>query len=146
MNFWHEDYIDDSDVFDLLRVERSSPMKDEEAASIEALCMEATPGPLIIDDQAEGDGSLVVTLPDDRHIISLTMDIPAEDVRTCEANAQLFCRARHLILRLLRDRERWHSERAELLEKIETLEAALVDRSVGDILPNRARDVSLRPR
>ncbi|NIP87091.1 MAG: hypothetical protein GTO03_16625, partial [Planctomycetales bacterium] len=47
------------------------------------------------------------------------------DEAAADANAQLICRARYLLLRLLRDRRQWQRERESLLERIRHLEAAL---------------------
>ncbi|NIP87090.1 MAG: hypothetical protein GTO03_16620, partial [Planctomycetales bacterium] len=54
--------MDQNDIFDPLCIERSAPLCDEEAALVEALCLAASPGPLVVDDQAEGDGAVVVSL------------------------------------------------------------------------------------
>ena len=68
MSRWHEDGngLDHSDIFDPLCVERSAPMDDREAELTEALCHAATPGPLVVDDEAEGEGAVVASLPDGR--------------------------------------------------------------------------------
>ena len=77
MNPWHEDpdELDHRGVFDPLCVERSAPIEDEEAAMVEALCQAATPGPLVVDDEVEGEGAVVVSLPDGRLIVSLTVPV-----------------------------------------------------------------------
>jgi len=128
MSGWQErgDGLDSSLLFDPLCVERSEPVNDEEAAEIERICLAATPGPMVVDDTADGDGSMVVSLPDGRVIVSLTTHAAhcEDEVEAAiEANAKLICRARYFLLRLLRDRERWQRERAELLTKLERLEA-----------------------
>ena len=111
-----DDFFQDSDVSDPLSIERGPPMDDGEAAVIEALCLAATPGPLMTDDAAEGQGVVVATLPDGRHIVSIASEVSVIDAQTtAEANIQLLCRARHLVLRLLRDRRR-------LLDRIRELE------------------------
>lgn len=128
MNHWHEngDEMDLSGIFDPLCIQRSAPMEDEEAALVEALCTAATPGPLVVDDDAEGEGAVVVSLPDGRLIVSLTASAEhMQDEAVTHANAELICRARYLLLRLLRDREQWKEQREFLLERIRTLEAAL---------------------
>ena len=128
MSRWHEDLTEmsDSGIFDPLCVERSAPMDDEEAALIEALCQAATPGPLVVDDQHEGEGAVVVSLPDGRMIVSLTAGVnQTEDEDLTHANAELICKARYALLRLLRDRQQWKAEQKHLLERIRTLEAAL---------------------
>ena len=115
MPLYQEDLLADSDISDPLRVERSGPIDDQEAAVIDALCHAATPGPLVTDDMAEGEGTLVASLPDGRSIISLSCEACEQDaLQTAEANLQLICRARHLLLRLLRDRQRLQERLAEL--------------------------------
>ena len=119
MPFPVDDLFQDSDISDPLRIERSSPMDDEEAAAVEALCLAATPGPLMADEAAGGHGVLVASLPDGRHIVSLTSEGCQSDAQCmAEANIQLICRARYLLLRMLRDRRQW-------LDRIQELEALL---------------------
>ena len=128
MSTWHGDLdeVGTSDVFDPLCIERSAPMDDQEAALVEALCQAATPGPLVVDDEVEGEGAVVVSLPDGRLIVSLTAAVEQTRGETAtHANAQLICKARYLLLRLLRDRQQWKEQREFLLERIRTLEAAL---------------------
>ena len=124
---WWDDCYDDSEIFDPLRVERSRPMEDEEATLFEALCQAASPGPLVVDDRAGGEGAVVATLPDGRHIVSLRTaeSFAADSPRTIAANAQLICEARFLALRLLRDREKWQCRERCLEEKIRSLQAEL---------------------
>ena len=148
MSPWR-DNPDELEIFDPLCVERSSPMGDEEAAIVEALCLAATPGPLVVDDQVEGDGAVVVSLPDGRLIVSLTASVEhTEDDGVTHANAQLICKSRYLLLKLLRDRRQWKEQREFLLERIRTLEAALKteeDAPFGEGWKNGSR-VSARPR
>ncbi len=128
MSRWHEnvDGLDHSEIFDPLCVERSAPMDDQEAELLEALCHAATPGPLVVDDEAEGEGAVVASLPDGRLIVSLTASVQhTQDRAATEANAQLICKARTLVLRLLRDRQQWKEQRAFLQERIRTLESVL---------------------
>lgn len=137
MNPWHEDTcrwhqdletISDSGIFDPLCVERSAPVDDEEAAALEALCKSATPGPLVIDDEAPADGAVIVTLPDGRTIISLSAPVEqTQDSAVTNANAALICKARYLLLRLLRDRTQWKREREALLEQIRRLQDACAE-------------------
>ncbi len=113
-------------AFDPLCLERATPMDDEEAALVEAICQAATPGPLVLEDEAEGDSEVVALLPDGRRIVSLTVSTdrsPEEGVGY--ANVQLICKARHLLLRLLQDRRQWNEQREFLMERIHTLETAL---------------------
>jgi hypothetical protein len=113
-----DDIFQDSDISDPLSIERSAPVDDQEATVIETLCLASTPGPLMTDDATEGQGVVVATLPDGRHIVSLSCEVSVTEAETMtEANVQLLCRARHLILRLLRDRRR-------LLDRIRELEGA----------------------
>lgn len=119
MTLRDDDLFQDSDVTDPLRIERSHLMADEEAAAAEALCLAATPGPLMVDDATEGEGILVATLPDGRSIVSLACEARQVDAdRMADANLQLFCRARYLLLRMLRDR-------GHLLDRIRDLEESL---------------------
>ena len=151
MNSWHHypDGLGHGQIFDPLCVERSAPMDDEEAALVEALCLAATPGPLVVDDQVEGDGAVVVSLPDGRLIVSMTASVEqTEDDGVTHANAQLICKARYLLLRLLRDRQQWKEEREYLLERIRTLEAALESQvdDAGQRARNSTPHVPSRPR
>jgi hypothetical protein len=128
MDSWHEnrEEIEPSAIFDPLCIQRSAPMDDEEAAIVEALCHAATPGPLVVDDEVGGEGAVVFSLPDGRMIVSMTATVEhARDRAAVDANAQLICRARYLLLRLLRDRQQWKEQREFLQERIRTLEAAL---------------------
>ncbi len=128
MSTWRgdPDEVGHSGIFDPLCIERSSPLDDDEAAMVEALCQAATPGPLVVDDEAEGEGAVVVSLPDGRMIVSLTAAVEqTHDEAASHANAQLICKARYLLLRLLRDRQQWNEQREFLLERIRTLETAL---------------------
>ncbi len=148
MSFPDEDFFADIDLFDPLRIERSTPIEDEEAALVEAICQEATPGPMLIDDDATGEGFVVATLPDGRHIISLACDSPDDSRQTAEANAQLICRSRYLLLRLLRDRLRWQRERETLLDRIAVLEASteIADRALDELQRRDERKLPLRSR
>ena len=116
----------DGDGFDPHLV-RSRPVDDEEADLIEAICQAATPGPLVTDEVANGGGVLVATLPDGRNIVSLSTMAggPARSRTFAAANAQLICEARSLLLRLLRDRQRWRRREKCLLEEIRLLEDQL---------------------
>jgi len=128
MSRWreHSDGLDQSKMFDPLCVERSAPMDDEEAELVKALCQSATPGPLVIDDETEGEGAVVATLPDGRHIVSLTASVQhIQDRAAIEANARLICKAKNLLLRLLRDRQQWRHQQEFLQERVRTLETAL---------------------
>jgi hypothetical protein len=128
MSRWYDsaDELGHGEIFDPLCIERSAPMEDTEAELVEALCHAATPGPLVIDDEAQGEGAVVVSLPDGRLIVSLTAPVEhTQQEGVNHANAELVCKARYLLLRLLRDRRRWKEEREFLLARIRTLEAAL---------------------
>ncbi|HYW78396.1 MAG TPA: hypothetical protein VE890_02430 [Thermoguttaceae bacterium] len=131
MSYWYEslDEVDPSITFDPLAVQRSAPVEDEEAAMVEALCLQATPGPLVVDDETDGEGAVVVSLPDGRLIVSMTAPVAqTHDEAVTLANAQLICKARHLLLRLLRDRQDWKEQQEFLQERIRTLETALQSR------------------
>lgn len=146
MSRWLEDAdeVSDSGIFDPLCVQRSAPLDDEEAAMVEALCQEATPGPLVIDDEAQGEGAVVVGLPDGRMIVSLTAPVEQTlDESATRANAELICKARYLLLRLLRDRQQWQQQRESLLKKIRTLEAGLRQEETTAAQPEPSRT---RPR
>ncbi len=127
MRWWEIEDFDDSDVFDPVRVERSPRVEDTEAAVFEAICHSASPGPFMIDDQAGGEGIVVATLPDGRLIVSIGAAQPAEEDGEvqAEANARLFCEARCMILRLLRDRERWYERERDLVDRVAVLESSL---------------------
>ena len=148
MSSWIEECSERDPLLDPLRAVRSTPVKDEEANCLEELCESATPGPLLIDDEADGEGVIVATLPDGRHIISLSVDTIADEEVTVQANARLICHARYVLQRLLRDRSRWQREREGLLERIEALEAALQSQpeSVDWHNPPRATAAVSRPR
>ena len=70
-------------------------------------------------------------------IVSLTAGVnQTEDEDLTHANAELICKARYALLRLLRDRQQWQAEKEHLLERIRTLEAALGPESgAGDAFP-----------
>ena len=141
--------LDSSGIFDPLCVQRSAPLEDEEAALVEALCQAATPGPLVVDDETSGDGAVVVSLPDGRLIVSLSASVEhSQGEAVAHANAELICKARHLLLRLLRDRQQWKEEREFLLERIRTLEVALGtdEDSLGKRRWNPAAGVAAVPR
>lgn len=121
-----DDCFEEDDVFDP-HVVRCLPVEEGEAEIIEAICLAATPGPLVTDDLSNGGGALVATLPDGRHIVTIRpLAGRPEDARSmAAANAQLICEARSWLLRLLRDRQRWERRETCLLEKIRELEALL---------------------
>ncbi len=127
MRWWEIEDFDDCDIFDPVRVERSPIVEDTEAAVFEAICHSASPGPFMIDDQAGGEGIVVATLPDGRLIVSIGAAQPAEEDGEiqAEANARLFCEARCMILRLLRDRERCYEKERDLVDRIAVLESRL---------------------
>ena len=127
MKPWDEDCLhlgfDDSEQFDPLMASGSLPLTEVDICSIRTLCEAATPGPLLIDDQTTGEGAVVATLPDGRHIVSLAPDASSDDPATVEANARLIRQARCLLLRLLRERDRWQLERSELLARLRAWES-----------------------
>jgi len=118
--------IDRADVFDPLCVERSAPLSDEEAGQIERFCRNATPGPFVVDDEVDGDAAVMAELPDGRLIVSLASSLGhAEDDDVINANAELICKARYLLLRLLRDRSKWQEDRRDMEARIQHLESLL---------------------
>lgn len=125
MTPWYQELAESEAAgYDPLCVERSAPVDDVEAAAIETLCHTTTPGPLVLDDETDGDGAPMVTLPDGRVVVSRTAAVESlADPGVIDANAELICKARYYLLRLLRDRQRWQAERQELLERIAELEA-----------------------
>ena len=125
MDPWNDEWFDRIGLIDPLRVERSAPVREEEAAWLERICEAATPGPLLVDDAADGSGVVVATLPDGRSIVSLSPEAALDDEEALRANAQLICQARYMLLRLLRERDRWQTEREELLNRIAVLETVL---------------------
>ncbi len=123
---WFQDSCFDDGPFDPLQVERSRPVEDEEANQWETVCQAASPGPLVIDDQANGSGTVVTTLPDGRQLISLApVGSPLDAMCVMEANTELICHARFWLLRLLRDREHARRREDSLLRRIEDLEMQL---------------------
>jgi hypothetical protein len=125
MRWWDEECFDEFDVADPLEQERIVPVDDEEADRYEAICRSATPGPLVIDDQSDGAGALVATLPDGRFIVTQHSLGEHDSHAAVEANAQLICRARCMVLRLVHDRRCWHDREGQLVEKIRRLESEL---------------------
>jgi len=128
---WDEESHDELEVLDPLRVERRPPVTDDEAVVLEEICLAATPGPLVPDDRSDGDGTLVCTLPDGTHLVSVqAVRGDLEDARlAAAANAQLISEARSVILRLLRDRQRAKQRERELQERVRQLEAKLAART-----------------
>jgi len=127
MRWWDIEELDDCDVFDSVRIERKPQVEDCEAAVFEAICLTASPGPYMIDDRADGEGTVVATLPDGRLVVSIGTTQPADDDVQLEAdaNARLICEARCMILRLLRDREQAYERQRDLLDRINVLETRL---------------------
>ncbi len=125
MTCWYRELAEAEAVgYDPLCVERSAPINDDEAAAIETLCQAATPGPLVLDDATDGDGAPVAVLPDGRTVVSRTATVQSLiDPAVVGANAELICKARYYLLRLLRDRLCWQSERQALHARIAELEA-----------------------
>jgi hypothetical protein len=149
MNAWYDEpeVPGNVDLCDPLQVERAAPITDEEAATIEELCEAATPGPLVIDDVANGEGIVVATLPDGRHLISRVVSHdPEENAQQLEANARLMCRARCYLLRLVRDRQRWQRTKERLLERISALEATLSKQVARKVKSRETPRTSARPR
>lgn len=121
-----EDCLEDAAGFDP-QFARRRPIDNDEAEIIEAICLAATPGPLVTDDLSDGGGALVATLPDGRNVVSLRPPPGSpDDARSmAAANKQLICEGRCLLLRLLQDRRRWTRREEALLERIQLLEEQL---------------------
>ncbi len=134
MRWWEVEESDDCDIFDPVRIERSPKVEDAEAAVFEAICQSASPGPLVIDDQVSDGGTVVATLPDGRLVVSIGATPPSEEDAEiqAEANIRLFCESRLMILRLLRDRERWYERERNLLDRIAALENSSVKAEHSD--------------
>ncbi len=128
---WDEDSHDELEALDPLRIERTPPITDDEAVVLEEICLAATPGPLVPDDMSDGDGTLVCTLPDGRHLVSVqaVRGEPDDAQAAAVANAQLISEARSVILRLLRDRTRAKRRERQLRERIRRLEQQLAQQS-----------------
>ncbi|MDZ7619974.1 MAG: hypothetical protein U1E05_23485 [Patescibacteria group bacterium] len=127
MTSWYREWAElEVAEYDPLCVERGTPMDDDEASAVEALCHASTPGPMVLDDHADGGGAPVCGLPDGRMVVSRTATVEsAADPTAIGANAELICKARYYLLRLLRDRQQWQSERQALEDRIANLEAQL---------------------
>lgn len=142
MNLWNDDRLrfagEEISSSDSLLLDRLAPLGEQEIACIEALCEAAGPGPLVVDDVALGEGVIVATLPDGRHIVSLAPAGSTDDPNWSQANMRLICQSRYFLLRLLNDRRRWQGEREQLLERIESLESDLEESTEGS-RPNRPR-------
>ena len=109
MCWWDEERFGDNDsvATDPLLIERSKPVTEEEARRFEEICRAATPGPLVVDDNSDGDGVVFAYLADGRTIVC-RIEGPApwlDPAEAAAANAELVCRARTMVLRLLRDRQ-----------------------------------------
>ncbi|NUQ61623.1 MAG: hypothetical protein HUU20_03990 [Pirellulales bacterium] len=123
MPWFHDNWFDDGPI-DPLQVERSRPVEDEEASQWEMVCQAASPGPLVLDDQADGGGIVVATLPDGRQLVSIApVGSPLDAMCISEANTELICHARFWLLRLLRDREHARQREEALRHQIEQLQA-----------------------
>lgn len=127
MRWWDEERNEESATSDSVLLGRHGPVADDEADRFEAVCRAATPGPLVVDDTSEAEGVVVASLPDGRYVLSKSEEVvtQADAAATAEANAELICRARPMILRLLRDRQHWRRREESLLARIRSLEAKL---------------------
>ncbi|HIE38371.1 MAG TPA: hypothetical protein EYH34_14695 [Planctomycetes bacterium] len=147
MRWWDQDCFDEFDVADPLQDQRMVPVDDDEAERLEQLCLAGTPGPLVIDDRSDGDGVVVATLPDGRMIVSRHVAVRSqeESEAAIQADAELICRARCMVLRMVRDRRLWRKREQHLLERIDQLEKQLeqartaVDQMVTASQPLRPR-------
>jgi len=132
MDFWDDDCLsvgyDDCERYASLLADQCAPLGQNDLAAIAALCEAAAAGPFLIDDEASGEGVVVATLPDGRHVVSLSSDRAAFEPERIRANGRLFCQARSWLVRLLRDRLRLERERESLLARVARLEAILARR------------------
>jgi hypothetical protein len=101
------------------------PLSEEDIAAIETLCEAAGPWPLVADDVALGEGVIVATLPDGRHVVSLAPAGTTDDPDWEPANTRLICQGRYFLRRLLNDRRRRQDECEQLRARVEALEAEL---------------------
>ncbi len=135
MSMWNDDCRrfaqEEIACSDSLLLDRLAPLGEKELECIEKLCESVDPGPLVVDDVAAGEGAVVATLPDGRHIVSLAATGSVNDPDWVSANARLICQARYFLLRLLHDRRRWQEEREKLLARIQALEAGLKQSTEG---------------
>ncbi|HBO43513.1 MAG TPA: hypothetical protein DD670_06200 [Planctomycetaceae bacterium] len=142
MNSWSDESLrfaeDETLCIDSLLFDRLAPLGERELAAIQELCEAVGPGSLVVDDEASGEGIIVATLPDGRHIVDPAPAGSSDDPEWQHANTRLICRARCFLLRLLNDRRRWREEREMLLARINELEA-LLNEPINTPLPNRPR-------
>ncbi|NLE39339.1 MAG: hypothetical protein GX621_15065 [Pirellulaceae bacterium] len=142
MNIWSDESLrfteDETLCVDSLLFDQLAPLGERELAAIQELCEAVGPGPLVVDDSASGEGVIVATFPDGRHIVDPAPTGSTDDPEWQLANTRLICRARCFLLRLLNDRRRWREEREMLLARIRELEAMLGE-PIGAPLPNRPR-------
>ncbi len=102
-------------------------LTSEQIERIRQLLQRAS-GSLVLDDQTDGDGAVVATLSNGRHLVTLSVPLGTRiDPATEEANAELFCHARYIIARLLRDREALLEENARLRQRLTELEGLVRD-------------------
>jgi hypothetical protein len=152
MRWWDEDCIEDGDsvITDPLLVERSQPVTDEEARRFEEICQASTPGTLVIDDKSEGGGAVIACLPNGSNVVSQGEEpiSQADAVDAARANAEMICRARCMVLRLLRDRDQAKCREQGLRQRIEFLENEIERRQqiVGSARWEEADHAPMRPR
>jgi hypothetical protein len=127
MRWWAREGFDEFDMVDPLLLDRPVPVEDAEVDRMETLCRAATPGSLVMDDQSDGGGELIATLPDGRLIVSERGEVLGDEEHraSVEANAQLICRARSIVLRMVHDRRCWRQREQQMLQRIEELERQL---------------------
>ncbi len=88
--------------------------------------LEQASASVVLDEDADGDGAVVATMSDGRHLITLALPLGGRiDPATAEADALLFCHARTVIYRLLQDREYLLEENDRLRQRIAELESLL---------------------
>ena len=153
MSFWRDDVepFEGDGPHDSVLIETARPLRDDEVEKLNALCEEAAPGPFVIGDAVDGEGVLIATLSDGRQVVCRKFGFGHRlPRRAVDATAQLFCQARHLLLRLLEDRkeckaqrEQWDQERRQMLNEITGLKRK-VQRgdSRGSAAPHSASSTS----
>ncbi len=108
-------------------LESGKILSEEQIQRIKEVVEQAS-AQVVLDDEADGDGAVVATMSNGRHLITLALPLGDRiDPATAEADALLFCHARQVITRLLQDRECLLEENARLRQRIAELEGLLRD-------------------
>lgn len=108
-------------------VESGRILNQEQIQRIKEVLQRASAS-VVLDEDADGDGAVVATMSDGRHLITLALPLGGRiDPATAEADALLFCHARAVISRLLQDREYLLEENAQLRQRLAELETLVQD-------------------